>query len=164
MLLRHTLLVFRHFPGAHSAVELSKFTSDALREWGIDGTLTRTITSDSAATNIAAFRALETDLPGFVAKDSTLRCMAHALNLSAQAILRVLKADREEFQQKDENLLRDQSDEGDRREADIAAIFRVLRKIILKIQFSHLRADALRRYCRAEQLPVLELIRDVGTR
>jgi hypothetical protein len=114
--------------------------------------------------NIASFRTLENDLPGFVAKDSTIRCMAHAMNLAAQAILRVLKADREEFQQKDENLVRDQSDEGARSEADIAAIFRVARKIILKISFSHLREEALRRYCHAEQIPTLELIRDVGTR
>jgi hypothetical protein len=162
--LRHTLLVFRHFPGSHSAEQLSKFTSNVLKEWGIDGTSIRTITSDSDATNLASFRVLENDLPGFMAKDSTIRCMAHAMNLAAQAILRVLRADRDEFQQKDEHLVRDQSDEGARSEADIAAIFRVARKIILKTSFSHLREEALRQYCHAEQIPALELIRDVGTR
>jgi hypothetical protein len=45
--LRHTLLVFRHFPGSHTAEQLSKFTSDAVKEWNIDGTSIRTITSDS---------------------------------------------------------------------------------------------------------------------
>jgi hypothetical protein len=52
-----------------------------------------------------------------------------------------------------------------RSEADITAISKdAPKKIILKLQFSHRRADALKRYCHAEQLTELELICDVRTR
>lgn len=91
--------------------------------------------------------------------------MAHVLNLSAQAILRWLCADLDEYLEADEECLAiDEEEQGGHEEADVAAIFRVARRIVAKIRRSNILWESLQRQCHARGVPALRPILDVRTR
>ena len=169
----HSLLAFRPFRGQHTADRLAAELASICIDYGISGDSIRSITADSEATNFAAFHKLERLLPGYTYQDTAVHCIAHAMNLSAQSILQVLRADRDQYKQiSNQGIADDNTDEGPTRshgntlrsEADVAAIFRCIRKIVLKIKASdQLRGD-LRLYCDAEKIEFQEPINDVGTR
>jgi hypothetical protein len=114
-------------------------------------------------------------LPEFSRKDCSVGCMAHALNLSAQKILKELKADVDPINESESRLIADetvenpadrqqQDENGDPGEAAVAAIFRVARKIVVKVRNSHLLEEALSRQCCAQNMASVNLLLDVKTR
>jgi hypothetical protein len=102
--------------------------------------------------------------------------MAHALNLAAQAVLKIIEADDEPIVEKD--LSEDETWEEDTElyaadsedaseplgDAAVAAIFRVVRKITAKIRTSNVLWEALKVQLTAKGLDILRPLLDVRTR
>jgi hypothetical protein len=174
--LKETLLAFEPVLGSHNASNLSAVILSTLEAFGINERI-RAITSDSASVNTATFQALEDSgrMGNFTVKNCTVRCMAHAMNLSAQKILSVLDKDTDPINE--EALARDRTiehtpntppandfDPTEECDAAVAKIFRIARKIIAKIRKSNLLTEALEDILKKKCMPVLKLILDVRTR
>jgi hypothetical protein len=167
------LLNFEHLPGSHDAESQAQSIKNCAEDYGIQHSI-RCITADNAAVNLKSMVELEQLLPEFSRKDCSIGCMAHALNLSAQKILKELKADIDPINESETRLNADETVENaaDRQndgnsedsEAAVAAIFRVARKIVVKVRNSHLLEEALSRQCCAQNMPSVNLILDVKTR
>jgi hypothetical protein len=164
------LLDFEHLPGSRNAENQAQSIKNCVEDYGIQNSV-RCITADNAAVNTKSMVELEHLLPEFSRKDCSIGCMAHALNLSAQKILKELKADSDPINESEARLIADETVEnladlrqdGDS-EAAVAAIFRVARKIVVKVRNSHLLEEALTRQCGAQNMDPVNLILDVKTR
>jgi hypothetical protein len=177
--LRSVLLTFKPMRGSHDAEALSDTILECLEELGINNHI-RAITADNASSNLAAFRKLEQSgrMQSFSIQHCTVRCMAHAINLSAQDVMEEIDRDLDPIDEdalsKDEiwkasdpRQPHDDQDDFDMEaagEAAVAKIFWVARKIISKIRKSNLLSEALEDRQRTMGLPTLKLILDVRTR
>jgi hypothetical protein len=138
------LLNFGHLPGSHEAENQEGSIKKCAEDYGIQNSV-RCLTADNAAVNAKSMVELEQLLPAFSRKDCSIGCMAHALNVSAQNLLKERKADIDPINESEARLNADETMENsaDRQnggnsedsEAAVVAIFRVARKIVVKAPF-----------------------------
>lgn len=98
-----TLLDFIELPCSHSAKNMAEALAKTLKEYGIDGKVSKniienenkanvpkviSITCDNASANTAMFPALVPKLPNFRGKKAHVRCFSHSVNLTAKGVLR----------------------------------------------------------------------------
>jgi hypothetical protein len=85
-------LAFKRLRWAHTGENIASVVHKIMQEWKITASV-RAITADNAAVNDKFFKCLEKLEPTIKRFDTKVRCMAHVINLAAQAILRNLNAE-----------------------------------------------------------------------
>jgi len=94
--LQNIVLAFSRLHGSHTGENLANTVYHTLLLYGIEQSL-GCITMDNASVNDKLCKQLEQKLcsirQGWKRKDGQVRCMPHVLNLAAQKILAVLKAE-----------------------------------------------------------------------
>jgi hypothetical protein len=166
---RNEALAFKRLRGSHTAENIAAVVHKIMEEWKITAAI-RAITADNAAVNDKFFNCLEKLQPTITRADTQVRCMAHVINLAAQAILRNLHAEAPE----------DGIPEGDaqdippapfRRHSQQAptarapgAILTIVRQVFTKVRLSNLLLEALEAQCNAKKIAFLHPIKDVKTR
>lgn len=82
--LQEIILAVKEIDGDHSAENLVELLQKTLKDFDIIDRVF-TLTADNASTNAAMARLLQPHIPDFNAKTHLLGCMAHVVNLAAQA-------------------------------------------------------------------------------
>ena len=157
--LQNIVLAFSRLQGSHTGENLANVVYETLTLYGIEQSL-GCITMDNASVNDKLCKQLEQKLRDFGQawkwKDGQVRCMPHVLNLAAQKILSVLKAEAtipEEVLAEAEGpgIPRIGHDE-ESESSNVFAVSPTLRKarqILLKIRASNILGEALERECQA---------------
>jgi len=172
--LQNIVLAFSRLHGSHTGENLANTVYDTLLLYSIEQSL-GCITMANASVNDKLCKQLEQKLcsnrQGWKRKDGQVRCMPHVLNLAAQRILAVLKAEATI----PEEVLAEAEGPGIARMEDLRGLestngiavspaLRKARQIISKIQASNILGEALERECHAIRLIPLRPLLDMRVR
>jgi hypothetical protein len=162
-------LAFKRLRGSHTAENIATVVRKIMEEWKITESI-RAITADNASVNDKFFKCLEKLQPSIQRSDTQVRCMAHVINLAAQAILRNLKAEAPEDGIPDDDTAPDPPTRQTpaRAQAPIirapGEILSIIRHVFTKVRASNLLLEALEAQCHLKKIAFLRPNKDCKTR
>jgi hypothetical protein len=159
--LHDIVIAFKLLRGSHTAANIAAVVLRVLKDWNIEQHI-REITTDNASVNDKMFSDIQKLKPVIERTHTQIRCMAHIINLAAQAILTNLKAEATEHEavMADELHLVSQPTIS----CGPSEILRNCRRIISKIRASNLLWDALVLHCQTTKIKFLHPILDMRIR
>jgi hypothetical protein len=146
--LQNIIIRFKRLRGSHTAENRSQTTYNVFREYKIHDFI-KCITAHNVTVNTAMLNIFEFDLMqgvGWSREDGHVHCMGHVINLAAQMVLQVLKAEAAI----PEVTLAEQK--AGIAETSAVGTFRMVRKIASKIRTSNLIWEALEAQCLAVKI------------
>jgi len=172
--LQNIVLAFSRLHGSHTGENLANTVYETLTLYDIEQFL-GCITMDNASVNDKLCKQLEKKLctngQGWKQKDEQARCIPHVLNLAAQKILSVLKAEATILDEVlaeaegPEILQIKHNDEPESANGNtVSPALRKARKILSKIQASNILGEVLEHECQAIRLIPLKLLLDMKLR
>jgi len=157
--LQNMMLDLTLLSGPHSGENMCAVFESVCTDFGVLEKLLA-ITTDNASSNDVFLAQLESDcLPRgmtFSKNENHVRCVAHVINIAAQALLKELQS--EALDSEDDLLAVPDSD------ADLSHCIPRLRRLVVKIRSSPQRREKFAHQCQSSGVPAKELVADVKTR
>ena len=157
----NTLIGFERLQGSHTAGNMADVLVKILKMYGIREAI-NCITADIATVNDGIFLDLELEMTEWSQDNGQIRCLAHVLNLAAQAVLKTLRSEADEPEV--DLASDDQHNQPINNEVDPATTLHKLRQILAKIRSTNLLWESLQEDAQRKRLNWLVPILDVRVR